>query len=313
MDYNYSPELKPQQRIPEIDPGKPAMAGMLKILNITAKKNAASFVPPAGTVIRRDEIMTSDGESITCYVIEKEGSRNDSPAILMIHGGAFYMTVQTPALVVAGEYAARTGAKVFVPDYRLVPKYKAPVQLNDCFDVWQYICKNHETLGVDSKKIALCGDSAGATLAAGLCMRLSECDGIRPAGMMLVYPVLDNRIEIYDSYQRYPETGWSETVVRAMWNAYLPPEKDGDPSLVPMRCTDLGVFPPTYIEPQEIDVFRDEALAFAEKLKTGGVPCEVNLVNGSYHAFDNDIESPLVQRTIEHRADVLKKFLAGNV
>ena len=309
MSYSYSPDLKPQQKIPEIDPGKPAMAGMLKILNLTAQKNAESFVPPAGVIISKKSIPTSDGDEISCFVLEKDNSDDVAPCILMIHGGAFYMTVQTSALGVAGEYVRRTGAKVFLPDYRLTPRFRAPVQLNDCLDVWNHIYDNSSDYCIDSDSIVLCGDSAGAALAAGLVLRLSDSGRPGLAGLMLIYPVLDDRIERYDSYKQYAGTGWTENVVNAMWKAYLPESETDDLLyLVPMRFSSVGNFPATYIEPQEIDVFRDEAIVFAEKLKEEGVECEVNLIKGSYHAFDNDWATPFVQRVLDHRSEMLGRF-----
>ena len=34
------------------------------------------------------------------------------------------------------------------------------------------------------------------------------------------------------------------------------------------------------------DLFHDEDLAYAERLKAAGVPCEVEVVPGAFHGFD---------------------------
>ena len=67
--------------------------------------------------------------------------------------------------------------------------------------------------------------------------------------------------------------------------------------------------PPAYIEPQEIDILRDEAVAYADKLKAAGVKVEVNIIPGSYHGFDSDAKSPLVKRVYEKRYRIMKEML----
>ena len=64
------------------------------------------------------------------------------------------------------------------------------------------------------------------------------------------------------------------------------------------------------MEAQEIDVLRDEAVAFSEALVEVGVPTELKIVEGSYHGFDGDLSSPLVQQVIAHRIETAKKMLA---
>ena len=72
-------------------------------------------------------------------------------------------------------------------------------------------------------------------------------------------------------------------------------------------CHDL---PQAYVEPQEMDVLRDEAIAYANKLKRSGVAVECNLIGGSFHGFDAQLKSPLVKRVFAHRCEVIRRWLA---
>ncbi len=63
------------------------------------------------------------------------------------------------------------------------------------------------------------------------------------------------------------------------------------------------------MEPQEIDILRDEAIAYGEKLKAAGIPVEINVIKGSYHGVENDWKSPLTQRLLVHRGEVMRKML----
>ena len=44
--------------------------------------------------------------------------------------------------------------------------------------------------------------------------------------------------------------------------------------------------PPSYLEVGEIDIFRDEVLAYARRLTAAGVSTEVHVHPGALHAFD---------------------------
>ena len=306
MSYSYSPELKAPQKMPDIDPGKAAMAGMLKILCLTHQKQTAAFRPPEGLRCRKISAPAADGSEIPCFVIEPEGTEKELPGVLMIHGGGFYLPVQTSALALGCEYARGLNARVFLPEYRLVPQFTAPTQLQDCMATW----KAMPDLGADPSRMLVIGDSAGAALAAGLCIRLRDEGKPLPKGQLLIYPVLDNRVNRYASYERYADACWSSKATEAMWEAYLKGMNEGlSACLIPARCDDLSNLPAAYIEPQEFDVLRDEAEAFFQALQEAGVPSQLNIVKGSYHGFDSDLSSPLVQRIIRQRISAADRML----
>ena len=87
------------------------------------------------------------------------------PGMLMLHGGAFYLPVQAGTLALACEYASRARIRVFVPDYRLTPSCPAPKALEDCMALWQKMCASGTELDLDSSRLVVCGDSAGAATA----------------------------------------------------------------------------------------------------------------------------------------------------
>ena len=212
-------------------------------------------------------------------------------------------------LELACEYTKALGCRVFLPEYRLVPAYRAPKALEDCEAVWDLMCSLPE---VDSEKLLIAGSSAGGALAAGLCIRLRDRKKRLPKGQMLFYPVLDNRPQLYGSYQKYKDAAWPALSNQTMWNSYLKDSpEDLTGTLVPALCQDLSGLPCAYIEPQEIDILFDEALAYASALQSAGVQTEVNVVYGSYHAFDQDLGSPLVKRVVEHRLQTAEKMLSG--
>ena len=77
---------------------------------------------------------------------------------------------------------------------------------------------------------------------------------------------------------------------------------------IPMK-NDLHDLPPAYIEPQQFDTLRDEAIAYANKLKNAGVDVDLNVISGSYHGFDSDFRSSLVKQVYEKRYQVINRML----
>ena len=310
MNYCYSSELKAPKKMPEIDPLKPQMAGMLRFLALTHQKQTSVFQTPQGLSLKKIHFSSLDGTEIPCFVIEAEEDQKSAPGILMIHGGAFYTPVQTSALSLACAYAAGLGAKVFLPEYRLLPSFSAPKALEDCDALWQELFRSAEGFGLDAKRLLIFGDSAGAALATGLCLVLRDRKEVLPRGQVLIYPALDDRSERYLSYQECAEAPWSPEANRLMWAAYL---KNAEPStlpyLVPARSEDLRGLPESYVEPQEIDILRDEGIAFSEALKRDGVSVRLHVIKGSYHGFDSDLASPLVQEAVRSRIAAARAML----
>lgn len=93
-----------------------------------------------------------------------------------------------------------------------------------------------------------------------------------------------------------------------MWRLYLERGVENEAYAIPMK-NDLHYLPPAYIEPQQMDTLRDEAIAYANKLKNAGVEVKLNVISGSYHGFDADLKSPLVKRVFEKRYEVIKRFI----
>lgn len=76
-----------------------------------------------------------------------------------------------------------------------------------------------------------------------------------------------------------------------------------------MERKNFQELPPTYVEAAEIDVLRDQDLAYAEKMREAGVEVQSETVPGAYHGFDGEMNSPLVQRVLAHWVEVLRQML----
>jgi acetyl esterase/lipase len=136
-------------------------------------------------------------------------------------------------------------------------------------------------------KIAVAGDSSGATLAAAVSLMARDRMGFTPRFQMLIYPATDRRMQS-SSMQRYTDTPmWNSELNRLMWMGYLPNPAIGEIAYAsPAEATDLSHLPTAYVETAEFDCLRDEGIAYARALKAAGVPTALCNTKGTMHGYD---------------------------
>jgi acetyl esterase/lipase len=189
-------------------------------------------------------------------------------------------------------FAQKLGITVGSVEYRPAPEHPFPAALDDCYAALQRLV----TLpGVDPARVAIGGSSAGGGLAAALALMTRDRGEIDPALQLLVYPMLDDRTVAKSPMDARNYRLCSESSNRLGWAAYL---GDANPDIaVPARNADLAGLPPAWIGVGTLDLFHDEDLAFAERLKKAGVPCRVEVVPGAFHGFDRIVSSAPVSRS----------------
>lgn len=303
--YPYSPELKIPGKWTSIDFSNPKLAPAIRILQQEIRKQSDSSSILNVCHYQKERVALWDGEFIDCFVFQPDGAEGSRGAMLYCHGGGFFLPIQPMMISLAAQYARELGIRVYLPEYRILPEYPNPYPFRDCLSILQWMQETGEN------RYLLYGESAGGTLAAGLALYTREHGGIKARGQLLIYPALDNRCSRYSSMRMYSEAAWPLRNNLAMWREYL---KNGFDELrrylIPMQAEEVSDLPPAYVEPQQIDILRDEAIAYARRLEESGVDVILNMVEGSYHGFDADVENTFVQRIIRTRMDVMRNMLA---
>jgi triacylglycerol lipase len=159
------------------------------------------------------------------------------------------------------------------------------------------------------------GESAGGGLAAALALLARDRREYKLAFQHLIYPMLDDRTCVTKS--PHPYTGefiWTPHNNSFGWCSLLgvaPGSADVSPYAAPARAADLARLPPTFISTGALDLFLEEDIDYAKRLAWQGVPVELHVYPGAYHAFDME---PIARVAVNARRDsvaALRRFLHG--
>ncbi|MGW5645368.1 alpha/beta hydrolase [Saccharopolyspora sp. NPDC003752] len=212
------------------------------------------------------------------------------PALVYLHGGGFVLGTLDGVDELCRAIAARSGWAVLSPEYRLAPEHPYPAALEDSFDALAWLRGSALELGIDPDLIAVGGDSAGGNLAAALCLKIRDLGLPRPASQVLAYPAVD------DSFARPSWTEFADAPLltsadaRWLWEQYIGAARaEVGHHAVPMKATSLRGLPPALVLTAEVDPLRDDAEAYAERLRNDGVATTAIRYPGVFHGFFTEV------------------------
>lgn len=204
-----------------------------------------------------------------------------SPAIIYIHGGWFIAGGYETHDAVVRKLANKTGAVVIFIDYRLAPEHPFPAGLNDCIDGVKWVFENAESLGIDTDKVGIIGDSAGAALSTAVSTQL----GKHLKFQVLIYPAVDNQLnsKTWETYENGPVLNKQGGI--EAWAGYLPEEEKDNPLAIPVLIRDFKETPPTLIILAEHDPLLDDGKQLSANMENAGIKVKTSLYNDMVHGF----------------------------
>jgi acetyl esterase len=244
----------------------------------------------------------------------KAPAQGKLPALLYFHGGGFVIGDMYLEEGRCLRLAADGECVVVSVDYRLAPENPFPAGVEDCYCALSWLGAQVKDLGVDIDRIGVGGASAGGALAAAVSHMSRDRTGVPLALQLLLYPVLDDRMET-PSMKTFSSTPvWNSASNAQMWDHYLGVKRDYVSNYAaPGRATDLADLPPAYIMTAELDPLRDEGIAYGQRLMAAGVSAEVHCFPGAVHGFDlvaPDID--LSRRALDEQVGAVRRVLGAS-
>lgn len=255
----------------------------------------------------------ADRTRVRLRIYKPENTSAPTPALLWMHGGGYVIGRPEQDDASCAQYVHELGITVVSVDYRCAPNHPFPAGLDDCHAALKWITAHSQELNIDPGRMAVGGNSAGGGLAAALAQLIHDRKEIELAFQLLIYPMLDDRTVLRTEIDDSNNVTWNHKSNRFGWESYLGGEcgVENVPAYsVPARRTDLSGLPPAWIGVGDLDIFHDEDVAYAQRLKDCGVACELEVVPGAFHGFDVfDPQVPVVQDFRKSQIAALKKYL----
>jgi acetyl esterase len=214
-----------------------------------------------------------DGRELEMHVFEPEGYRpgDRRACYLTIHGGGWAGGAPPRMYPFAAHYA-RQGLVAISVQYRLYnPKAGVSVfdGVRDVRSAMRYLRDHAGEFGIDPAKIIVSGGSAGGHLAAATALfdevnEAGETGQVKPAALVLLFPVIDTSAE-----------GYGQAKIGERWR-----------ELSPLHRVRPGV-PPALVFHGTGDTVTPfaGAKAFQEVMQKAGNVCELDVHEGGVHGY----------------------------
>ena len=248
-------------------------------------QNSMVFAPARRSLDRIEERRTDTGVMVRIY--QPRGLRDDAPAVVFFHGGGFVLgglaSHDPQCRVIADDCAC----VVVAVDYRLAPEHPFPAAADDATAAFRWVVANAASLGIDPKRIAVMGDSAGGNLSAVVALDTRN-EAVRPCFQLLVYPATD-MTRSFASHRTLGKGYFLEKLTMDWFlDRYVPNVADHThPRASPIFAESLTGLPPAFVMTAGFDPLRDEGQAYAAKLTEAGVSVEHRCYGSLVHGFLN--------------------------
>ncbi|WP_380872062.1 acetylhydrolase [Sphingomonas sp. DBB INV C78] len=246
---------------------------------------SAQMVQPADP---GDRIVTQDvdADGVPVRIYRREEAGDAEPVLVFYHGGGYIACGIESHDRLCHRLARLAECAIVSVDYRLAPEHVFPAAVDDALAALRWVATNGAHYGLDISRLAVGGDSAGATLATVVAARARDEGGPAIAHQLLIYPGTDmvgetaSAREFAQGY--FLDKDFSELCI----SAYVrDPADRAHPWASPARAADLSRLPPATVLTAECDPLRDEGRNYAQSLRDAGVPAAYTDYSGVFHGF----------------------------
>ena len=280
-----------------LDPQVKALMERMQALNLPSapaatKKQLRESVRQRSLALPKEEVASVRDHRVAVrdadIVVRAFTPRGTAPrpALVYFHGGGWVTGDLETHDAICRTLANAAGCVVASVDYRCAPEHAFPTAVEDAYAATRWVVDRARDLGVDVRRVAVGGDSAGGNLAAAVALMARDRGGPPLSFQVLIYPVTDADFDT----PSFRENGEGYTLTRAgmawYWDQYVPDVADRtNPYVAPLRAASLAGLPPALVITAEYDPLRDEGEAYARRLVDAGVRVTQTRYPGAIHAF----------------------------
>lgn len=274
LDKMIHPQLKEGlKKVPHFELTPESLIALRQIL-----AGNPEMLPKDDSIDVRNESLAS-GLRVRIYT-PKTGAK-EYPCLLWLHSGGHIAGTPEAEEWLLLKIAKTAGCIIAAPDYRLAPENPYPADLEDSYETLLWMTEN---LPIRKDRLAVGGCSAGAGLTEAVTQIARDKNGPEICFQFLLYPHADFVNDWPSLHQINDSRVWCRDLEMASRKFY-PGNASGD-YVSPAAAKDLSGLPPAYILTGTLDIFRDEAVNYAQRLMQAGVPVEFHVIPQIVHACE---------------------------
>jgi acetyl esterase/lipase len=244
-------------------------------LTLSLSRRGPGFVPePVASVA---DLRSPGGVPVRVFEPASPGGFT----LIYLHGGGWVVGNVETHDPLCRRVANETGARVVSVDYRLAPEHPFPAGLDDAEEVLRWLLTQDP-----GRPVGVAGDSAGASLAAGLAIRAWD-QRIPLAAQLLLYPATDPAMTSASIAENGEGYFLTRHDMEWFYQQYLPDgaARGTGAAEADLTRADVAGVAPAIVATAEFDPLRDEGAAYAARLRDAGVPAEYVPGPGLIHGF----------------------------
>ena len=254
------------------------------------------FKMPSGVSTERVEIRGLQGLWL------RPDAQRSKGLIMYLHGGAYVQGSINTSRALAARLSLASQTSTLSLDYRLAPEHPYPAAVDDAFDVYCELVKNHP-----GRPIAIMGDSAGGGLSVAVTLRIRDAGQVPPVALALLSPWTDLTLSnaTHNTLAKVdPFFSNTEPLSKAAL-AYAQGQDLKTPFISPQFAC-FENFPPTLIHVGELEALLDDSRVLAQKMTADGVTVDLKIYPGMWHVWQ--VFGGLF-READHSIDALGSFI----
>ena len=232
-----------------------------------------------------DREIPGPGGKIPIRIYKTEGSGGDDlPIVVFYHGGGWVISDLETHDNMCRYFAKEADALVVAIDYRLAPEHRFPAGIDDCIAATEWVHTNAASIGGNSAKLAVMGDSAGGNMAAVVAQQLRG----KVAFQVLIYPATNFTARDYASRAQFGNGEYFLSSEDMVWFGGLlfgEDDRGTDVTASPIVESNLAGLAPALTVTAGFDPLLDEGKAYADALNAAGVASEYKCSDGTIHGF----------------------------
>lgn len=272
-----------------IDKGVPPVNTLSPTEARASYRSRRSFTQPDAPEVFKteDQRVSYNGIHVPVRVYHPFSAQSQKalPALVYLHGGGWTIGDLDTHDVLCRSLCLQADVVVISVDYRMGPEHKFPAAFEDAVAAFEWTVENANQLGIDAKRIAIGGDSAGGNLAAAACLQLRS-HPVQPAFQLLIYPATimwQDTPSYHANGQGYMLT--KDSIAYYTTN-YLRDRHDAkDWRASPQWAESHASLPPAFVLTAGYDPLRDEGLMYADALSKAGVSTQYVCFERQIHGF----------------------------